>query len=67
MNNRTLIHGPVILCAGLLASSASSFVGHFAIFATATDFASGLLDGLAAVAYGIAIFVLIRSRCVMKE
>jgi hypothetical protein len=67
MNNRTLINGLVILGAGLLTSSASSFLERFAIFGTATDFASGLFDGLAVVAYGVAIFTLARSRRAVKE
>ncbi len=67
MYNKTLINGLVILCAGLLASSASSFLERFAILGTATEFARGFLDGLAVVAFGIAIFVLARNRRVVKE
>lgn len=67
MNNRKLLNGLVILCAGLFASSASAFLEHFAIFGATTDFASGFLDGLAVVAYGVAICVLIRSRRVTTE
>lgn len=62
MYNKTLINGLVVLCAGLLTSSAASFLERFAILGTATDFAMGFLDGLAVAAYGVAIFVLVRSR-----
>ena len=67
MHNRTLVNGLVILCAGLLASSASSFLARSAIFGTATDFACGFLDGLAVVAFGVAIVVLVRSGRTVKE
>jgi hypothetical protein len=67
MTNRTLIDGLIILGAGLLASSASSFLEHFAILGTANGFARGLLDGLSVVAYCVAIFVLVRSRSKMQE
>jgi hypothetical protein len=62
MSNRTFINGLVFLGAGLLASSVSSFLTHFAIFGSTTDFARGLFDGLSVVAFCVAIFVLIRSR-----
>jgi hypothetical protein len=62
MNNKTQIDGLIILGAGLLASSISSFLEHFAIFETATDFSRGLFDGLSIVAFCMAIFVLVRSR-----
>ena len=47
--------------AGLRAESASTLLGHLTILGSATDFARGLLDGLAVVAFGAAIFVLSRS------
>jgi hypothetical protein len=62
MMDRIMIDGLVILGTGLLTSSASSFLEHFVIFGTATDFARGFLDGLSVVAYVVAIFVLVRSR-----
>lgn len=62
MGNRMLVNGLVFLGAGLLASSVSSFLVHFAIFGSATDFARGLFDGLSVVAFCVAIFVLVRSR-----
>jgi hypothetical protein len=62
VGNRTFINGLVVMGLGLLASSASSFLGRFAILGTATDFASGLFDGLSVVAFAVAIFVLVRSR-----
>jgi hypothetical protein len=67
MTNRTLVDGLIILGAGLLASSASSFLEHFAILGTATEYARGLLDGLSVVAYCVAIFVLVRSRSGTQE
>jgi hypothetical protein len=61
MENRTTVNGLVILAAGLLAESASTLLGHITILGSATDFTRGLLDGLAVVAFGAAIFVLSRS------
>jgi hypothetical protein len=52
----------VVLATGFMASSLSSFFGHFAISGAATDFVQGLLDGLAVVAFGAATFILVRSR-----
>jgi hypothetical protein len=62
MSNRAFINGLVVLGAGLLASSVSSFLEHFAIFGASTDFARGLFDGLSVVAFAVAIYVLVRSR-----
>ena len=62
MNNRTFINGLVFLGAGLLASSVSSFLVHFAIFGNASDFIRGVFDGLSVVAFCVAIFLLVRSR-----
>jgi hypothetical protein len=62
MSNRTYLNGLVFLGAGLLASSVSSFLVHFAIFGNATDFIKGVFDGLSVVAFCVAIFVLIRSK-----
>lgn len=62
MDNRKVVNGLVILTTGLLASSLSSFLEHYAILGTATDFTRGLLDGLSVVAFCVAIFVLVRSR-----
>ena len=66
MNNKVFVMGLVILAAGLMASSASSFLGRFAILGTATDFTRGLFDGLSVVAFCVAILVLIRSRRVIQ-
>jgi hypothetical protein len=57
MNN----NGIVILAIGLLATSLSSFIGQVAIFGTGTNFIRGFFDGIAVVAFGVAIFVLVRS------
>jgi hypothetical protein len=62
MSNRTYLNGLVFLGAGLLASSVSSFLVHFAIFGNATDFIKVVFDGLSVVAFCVAIFVLIRSK-----
>ena len=62
LDDRNFINGLAILGAGLLASSVSSFLEHFAVLGTATDFTRGFFDGLAVVAFGVAIFALIRSR-----
>jgi len=61
LDNRKFINGLAILGAGLLASSVSSFLEHFAIFGTGTGFTRGFFDGLSVVAFGVAIFVLVRS------
>jgi hypothetical protein len=61
MNNRVLTNGLAVLAAGLLASSLSSFFGRFAILGPATDFVIGFFDGLAVVAFCVAIFFLARS------
>jgi len=62
MGDRALINGLVVLGLGLFASSVSSLLEHFALLGTATDFGRGLFDGLSVVAFGVAIFVLVRSR-----
>lgn len=62
MENRKFLNSMVILVAGLLASSVSSFLATFALFGTATGFVRGVLDGLAVVAFCVAIVLLIRSR-----
>jgi hypothetical protein len=61
MENRTTVNGLVILAAGLLAESASNLLEHLTILGSATDFTRGLLDGLAVVAFAVAIFILSRS------
>ena len=61
MDNKNFITGLAVLAAGLFASSISSILEHFAILGSANDFTRGLSDGLSAVAFGIAIFVLVRS------
>ena len=60
-DNKTLINGLIVLTTGLLASSVSSFLKTFSLFGTATDLFSGFFDGLAVVAFCVAIFVLVRS------
>lgn len=67
MYNKPFSSGLVILCVGLLASSASSFLERFTLFGAVTGFAAGFLDGLAVVAYCVAIVVLVRSGIAVKE
>lgn len=67
MSNKTLVNGLVIMAIGFLASSLSSFIGHFTLFGTATDFVSGFFDGLAVGLFGVAIFILLRSRSLRQE
>lgn len=62
MNNSNLTNGLAVLGVGLLASSISSLLEHFAVLGTATDFARGFFDGLAVGAFCVATFVLVRSR-----
>jgi hypothetical protein len=62
MDNRKFLNGMVIFVSGLLFSSASSFLTTVALFGTATGFVRGVLDGLAVVAFCVAIVLLIRSR-----
>ena len=66
MNNRNFVTGLAVLAAGLFASSTSSFLEHFALPGTATDFTRGLFDGLSAVAFVVAIFVLVRNKRTTK-
>jgi hypothetical protein len=62
MNNRSVLDGLVVLGVGLLASSASSLLEHIRMLESATDLARGFLDGLAAGAFCVAVFVLVRNR-----
>ena len=62
MDNKNFITGLVVLTAGLFASSISSILEHFAVLGSATDLTRGFFDGLSAVAFGIAIFVLLHSK-----
>jgi hypothetical protein len=62
MKNQAFVNGFVVLCAGLLASSVSSFLETFNILGTATDLVRGFFDGLSVVAFGVAIVILARSR-----
>lgn len=62
MENKGFLNGIIVLVAGLLLSSVSSFLATFALFGTATEFVRGACDGLAVVAFCLAIVLLIRSR-----
>lgn len=62
MNNKNFTNGLAILAAGLFAPSISSFLEHFPVLSNTTDLTAGFFDGLATVAFVVAIFVLVRSR-----
>jgi hypothetical protein len=62
MGRRSLVDGWIVLGAGLLASSFSSFLEHVALSGDATSFTRGFFDGLSVVAFAVAIFLLLRSR-----
>jgi hypothetical protein len=55
VNNRWFVNGLALVGAGLLASSASSFLAIFALLGTATKFTRGFFDGVAVVASCAAI------------
>ncbi len=61
MINRLLTAGFIALVSGLLASSLSSLLARYALLGGASEFARGVLDGLSVVAYGAAIYLLVRS------
>ena len=67
MVNRTLVNGLILLGAGLLASSVSSFLEHFTILGAATDLTRGFLDGLSASVFCVAVYALVRSRHATPE
>jgi hypothetical protein len=62
MDNRSFVNGLAVLGAGLLASSLSAFLAHFAVLGSGTEFARGLFDGMSVVAFAVAIVLLVRSR-----
>jgi hypothetical protein len=67
MSNRAFINGFVVLCAGFFASSVSSLLEIYPIFGAATAFLRGVAGGLAAVAFGVAIVMLVRSRAAPRR
>ena len=62
MANKPFTDGMLLFVTALLLSGVSSFLEHFAILGTSTNFAQGFFDGLSVVACGAAIVLLIRSR-----
>jgi hypothetical protein len=62
MVNKSFVNGLTVLGVGLLASSISSLLEHFAVLGRASDLARGFFDGLAVGAFCVAVFVLVRSR-----
>jgi len=65
--NRTLVNGLILLGAGLLASSVSSFLEHFTILGAATDLTRGFFDGLLVGIFCVAVYALVRSRHATPE
>jgi hypothetical protein len=57
IKNRSL-QGLALFGVGLLTSSLSSFFSRYAILGSATDLVTGVLAGLAVVAYGVSILML---------
>lgn len=62
MSNNSIRNGLVVLMLGLLASSIASFLGDFMLLGSATNLAQGFFDGLAVVAFVVAIAVLVQGR-----
>lgn len=62
MNNRMLVNGIIVLCLGLFASAVSSFLEYFKILGALTHFTRGVFYGLSAVAFGVAIYLLVQSQ-----
>jgi hypothetical protein len=60
MSNKMLTNGLLLIGAGLLASSLSSFLTHFAW--GSMEFVRGFLDGLSVVAFAGALYLLVRAR-----
>jgi hypothetical protein len=67
MNNKNFINGLAVLAAGLFASSISSFLEHFPLLRNATELTRGFFDGLSAVAFVVAIIVLVRNKGVKND
>jgi hypothetical protein len=67
MNNKNFVNGLAVLAAGLFASSISSFLEHFSLLGNATELTKGFFDGLSAVAFVVAILVLVRSQGVEND
>jgi hypothetical protein len=60
MADKVLREGAAWLATGLFCTSVSSLLERFAGTAPAANWAQGFLDGLAAVAFGAAIYFLAR-------
>lgn len=60
MVRRVFREGGVWFAGGLLCTSINSLLDRFAGAAPAADWARGFLDGLAVVAFGAAIYFLVR-------
>jgi hypothetical protein len=59
LSTRTLSDGYVWLVLGLLCTSITSLLDHFAGAGRAANLARGVFDGLAIVAFGTAIFLMV--------
>ncbi|MBU7030965.1 MAG: hypothetical protein HXS53_00410 [Theionarchaea archaeon] len=62
MTDKPLMNGLIVFGLGLLFKSLSSFIERFSLFGTSMDFILGFLDGVSVIAFGLAIFLLIRER-----
>ncbi len=60
--NKKYTKGMAFLGAGLLARSISSFLNHMLFLGGSTYFWEGMLDGLSAVFFMAAIYLLVKSR-----
>ncbi|MGD9030012.1 MAG: hypothetical protein PVG25_09375 [Anaerolineae bacterium] len=67
MSSKAFVNGFVALCAGFLASRVSSLLEAFPIFGAATVLLRGVADGLAVVAFGVAIFMPVPGRAVPRD
>lgn len=62
MDNKKFVHGTGALGLGLLASGFSSFLEVAPALGIATEFVRRFFNGLSTVAFGAAIFLLVRSQ-----
>lgn len=62
INQRDFTTGLVVLTLGLALTATSAFLETVALLGAYTDFARGLCDGLAVVAFVVALILMLRSR-----
>jgi hypothetical protein len=61
MDDSRFASGMAWFFAALLLSSVSSLLEYLPLFGSATSFVEGFCDGLSVIAYGAAVFLLVRS------